>query len=186
MKITADGLLGSAQKINNQKKTGGETLAEGTREIKPDSLSIGKIVNSRIESIEKDIREMQTSLARNQSLNNGLEQLDKAMASGGNTDEILTGNTFNGRQALKDFMGPEVTPEIVKTRKEEIKSLIKEDVNSLTKLQVELDNLIASDLTGGKKVESLMANLNELFRATSANPESISTLNADKVMQLIR
>ena len=186
MKITADGILGSAQKINNQKKTEDESFSTGIKEQKTDSVSISKIVNSRIESIEKEIRELQTSLAKNQSTNNGLDQLEKAIVSGDKTDEILAKNTFNGKQVLKDFMGPEITPEILKSKKEEVKTLIKEDVNNLTKVQVELDNIIASDLAGTKKVESLMTDLNEFFKGNIASVDSISSLDADKVMKLIR
>ncbi|HPS59358.1 MAG TPA: hypothetical protein PK514_14740, partial [Spirochaetota bacterium] len=132
MKITADGLLGQAQKINNQKKTESESLASGIKETRTDSVSIGKIVNSRVESIEKEIRDLQTSLAKNQSVSNGIDQLDKAPASGGNTAEILENSTFNGKQALKDFMGPEITPEIIKSKKDEIKELVKKDIANLT------------------------------------------------------
>lgn len=186
MKITADGILGSAQKISNQKKNENESLSRGVKEFKTDSVSIGKIVNSRVESIENEIRDLQTSLAKNQSVNNGIDQLEKAVNSGAKIENVLVNSTFNGKQVLRDFMGSEITPEIIKARKEEIQALVKEDVNGLTRLQVELDNLIASDLTGGKKVESLMADLNDFFKGNSANPDAISSLNADKVMKLIR
>ena len=186
MKITADGLLGSAQKISNQKKAENESPARGTKGSKTDSVSIGKIINSRIESIEKEIRELQTSLARNQSVSNGIDQLERALASGGDMAEILENNTFNGKQALKDFVGPELTPEILKSRKDDIKGLVKEDLGSLTKVQVELDNIIASDIVGNKKVENLMTGLNEFFKGNSTSLDSISNLDADKVMKLIR
>lgn len=186
MKITADGLLGQAQKINNQKKTESESLASGIKETRTDSVSIGKIVNSRVESIEKEIRDLQTSLAKNQSVSNGIDQLDKALASSGNTAEILEKSTFNGKLALKDFMGPEITPEIIKLKKDEIKELVKIDIANLTKVQVELDNIIASDLAGTKKVESLMSALTEFFKGNAASVDSISNLDAEKVMKLIR
>lgn len=186
MKITADGLLGQAQKINNQKKTESESLALGIKETKTDSVSIGKIVNSRVESIEKEIRDLQTSLAKNQSVSNGVDQLDKALTSGANSAEILDKSTFNGTQALKDFMGPEITPEIIKSKKDEIKNLVKNDIANLTKVQVELDNIIASDLAGNKKVETLMAGLNDFFKGNAASVDSISNLDAEKVMKLIR
>lgn len=188
MKISADGILGSAQMINNQKKTDGESLPEGTKEQKTDSVSIGKIINSRIESIEKEIRDLQTSLAKNQSISNGLNQLEKSITSVDKTSEILSQNTFNGRQVLKDFIGSEITPEILKSKKDEIKSLIKEDMSNLTKVQVELDNFIASDLAGNKKVENLMTGLNDFFnlKRNVTNVDSISNLDAEKVMKLIR
>jgi len=186
MKITADGLLGQAQKINNQKKTETESQALGIKENRQDSVSIGKIVNSRVESIEKEIRDLQTSLAKNQSVSNGMDQLDKALSSGGNTAEILEKNTFNGKQVLRDFVGPELTPEIIRSKKEEIKNLVKNDISSLTKVQVELENIIASDLAGNKKVESLMTGLTEFFKGNAASVDSISNLDAEKVMKLIR
>jgi hypothetical protein len=186
MKITADGLLGQAQKINNQKKTETESSASGIKEARTDSVSIGKIVNSRVESIEKEIRELQTSLAKNQSINNGTEQLDRTLTSGGNAAEILEKNTFNGKQVLKDFIGPEITPEIIKLKKDEIRELIKNDIAKLTRVQVELDNIIASDLAGSRKVENLMAGLTEFFKGNPSSVDAISNLDAEKVMKLIR
>lgn len=186
MKITADGLLGQAQKISNQKKTESEIPASGAKETRTDSVSIGKIINSRVESIEKEIRDLQTSLAKNQSVSNGIDQLDKVMASGGNTAEVLEKNTFNGKLALKDFIGPELTPEILRSKKDEIKNLVKNDIANLTKVQVELDNIIASDLAGNKKVDNLMANLTEFIKGNASSLDSISNLDAEKVMKLIR
>ena len=186
MKITADGILGSAQKMNNQKKIDDSDLKQDRKNLKTDSVSIGKLVNSRIESMENEIKDIQTSLTKNQILSNGLDQLASALDSGRNVNDVLSKTSFEGKTILKDLVGHEVTTEAVKNRKTEIKSLLNNDINSLTKVQVELDNIIASGIAGGKKVESLMANLNDIFKGNSSNLDSITNLDADKVRKLVK
>ena len=65
MKITADGILGSAQKINN-KRQAEEGNKGAKKDIKTDSIILGKAINSRIETLEKEIKDIQTSLTKNQ------------------------------------------------------------------------------------------------------------------------
>ena len=49
-----------------------------------------------------------------------------------------------------------------------------------------MDNIVASNLAGNRKVENLMADVNEILKNTPANLDSISNLDADKVMKLVR
>ena len=49
-----------------------------------------------------------------------------------------------------------------------------------------MDNFIASDITGSKKVENLMAGVSETLKKAPAGLEYISKLDEDKVMKLIR
>ncbi len=184
MKITAEGILGSAQKINNQRKLN-ENSDKSKADIKTDSLSLGKALNSRIESIEREIKEIQTSLTKNQIIREGIDNLSKntspeAMA------EILQKTTYNGQKILQDFLGKDITPSLLMSKREEIQKLINEDVNSLTRIQVETDNIAASNLASGKKFESLVKNVNDIFKDASLNSGAISNLDADKVMRLIK
>ena len=185
MKVTADGILGSAQKINNKKKTEDTELKQDTKSVKTDSVNIGRIINSRIEALGKEVKDIQISLTKNQIIRDGIEQLLTAPTSD-NAEKILNETTFNNSKILKDFVGTTFTPQEIETKKSEVKTLISNDVNSLTKIQVEMDNIVASDLTGNRKVENLMAGVSETLKKTPSGLENISNLDAEKVMKLIR
>jgi len=184
MKITADGILGSAQKINNKKKTDETELKQDTKNAKTDSVNLSRVINSRIEALGKEVKDIQTSLTKNQIIRDGIDQL--LAAPSGAADTILNETTFNNSKILKEFVGTTFTPQEIESKKSEVKALISSDVNSLTKIQVEMDNIIASDLTGNKKVENLMAGVNETLKKTPAGLENISNLDAEKVAKLIR
>ncbi len=184
MKITADGILGSAQKISNKRK-----IDEGNKgdkkDLKTDSLSLGKALNSRIETIEREIKDIQTSLTKNQIIREGLDNILKN-SNPENVNKTLEASTFEGKKILKDFIGTDMTPAVLENKKSDINKLINSDISSLTKVQVEVDNIVASNLTGSRKVENLMANVNDIFKNAPANLDSISNLDADKVMKLVR
>ena len=186
MKISADSLLGSAQKINNQKKLDEASPDKNNKGIKSDSLEITRKINSRIESIEKEVKDIQTSLSRNQIMRNGLDLIEKTGSFGEKSGEILTNTTFEGSQVLKEYLAEIVTRESVAAGKKDVTGMINNDINRLTRVQVEVDNIIASDLAGGKRPENLLADINKIFGGSGANPENFSNLNADKVMQLIK
>ena len=185
MKVTADGILGSAQNINNRKKTEDTSLKQDTKTVKSDSLDLSRIINSRIEALGKEVKDIQTSLTKNQIIRDGIDQL-MTSPSAGTTEKILNETTFNGSKILKEFVAEGVTPREIEQKNNEVKTLISNDINSLTRIQIEMDNIVASDLTGNKKVENLMAGVGETLKKTPAGLENISNLDADKVMKLIR
>ncbi len=185
MKVTADGILGSAQKINNKKKTEDTQLKQDTKSVKTDSVNLSRVINSRIEALGKEVKEIQTSLTKNQIINEGMDQLLNA-STPADTEKILNETTFNESKILKEFVKEALAPQEIASKKNEVKALISNDVNALTKIQVEMDNFIASDLTGNKKVENLMAGVSETLKKTPAGLENISNLDAEKVKNLIR
>jgi len=184
MKVTVDGILGSARQIN-KKKTEDIELKQDKKSVKSDSADISKIISSRIEALGKEVKEIQISLTKNQIIRDGIDQLLGAQ-SAGTAEKILNETTFNDKKILKDFIGAAYTPETVESKKNEVKTLISNDISALTKIQVEMDNFIASDITGSRKVENIMAGVNETLKKAPAGLEHISTLDADKVMKLIR
>lgn len=184
MKITADGILGSAQKINNRRQTE-EGNKSSKKDVKTDSLTLGKAVNSRIETLEREIKDIQTSLTKNQIIREGIDNILKDNTPE-NLNQTMESSKFEGRQILREYLGTDTTPAVVELKKKDIENLITKDINSLTKVQVEVDNIVASNLAGNKKAENLMANVNDIFKNVPANLETISNLDADKVMKLVR
>jgi hypothetical protein len=186
MKISADSLLGSARKINNNKKLEETSPDRSKKGMGSDSIDITRKINSRIESIEKEVKEIQTSLSKNQIMRNGLDLIESKGSFGEKSSEILNNTTFEGTQLLKEYLAGVVTSESVAEGKKNIAQLINDDINRLTRVQVEVDNIIASDLAAGKKPENLLADINAIFGERGTNAENFSNLNADKVMQLIK
>jgi len=185
MKITADGILGSAQNINNKKKSDEKGLKNDSVDLKSDSIDIKKVINSRIEAIEKEVKDIQTSLTKNQMISRGLDRL--LAASDPNTlNAIMNETLFNNSKILKDFVGPKLTPDEFKSKKNEIDALLSNNLISLTKIQVEMDNIAASNVIGNKKIENLMSGINGTLKTTGIGIENISNLDADKVMRLIK
>jgi hypothetical protein len=185
MKVTADGILGSAQKINNKKKTEETEVKQDAKSIKSDSINISKVINSRIEALGKEVKDIQISLTKNQVIRDGIDQLLSAPSADA-AEAILNETTFNNSKILKDFVGTTFTPQEVESKKTDVKALISSDISSLTRIQVEMDNIIASDLTGSRKAESLMAGVSETLKKAPSGLENISNLDAEKVMKLIR
>ena len=72
MKVSIDNILGTARKINNQRQLEEENLGKRKKEVKSDSVSISTKVNSRLDGIEREFREIQSSLTRNQIVRDGL------------------------------------------------------------------------------------------------------------------
>ena len=185
MKITADGILGSAQNINNKKKSDEKELKQDSINIKNDSIDIKKVINSRIETIEKEVRDIQTSLTKNQMISKGIDRLI-ASPNPNTLDAIMNETMFNNSKILRDFVGTASTPDTFKSKKNEIDALISNNLVSLTKIQVEMDNISASNVIGNKKIENLMVGINDTLKTNSGGLENISNLDADKVMRLIK
>ena len=185
MKITADGILGSAQNINNKKKSDDSALIQDDKNFKNDSIDIKNVINSRIEAIEKEVRDIQTSLTKNQIISRGLDRLIAA-SNPTTLDAIMNETLFNNNKVLRDFVGARLTPDEFSLRKNEIDSLLSNNLSDLTKIRIEMDNIAASDVSGNKKIENLMAGLNDTLKNTTMGIENISNLDAEKVMRLVK
>jgi len=185
MKITADGILGSAQNINNKKKSDEKELKQDGVNSKNDSINIKKVINSRIETIEKEVKEIQTSLTKNQIISKGIDRLLSA-SNPSTLDTIMNETLFNNSKVLKDFVGTMSTPDALGLKKTEIDSLISNNLSALTKIQIEMDNIAAAGVTGNNRIENLMTGINDTLKKTNIGIENISNLDAEKVMRLIK
>ncbi len=188
MKISVDGLLGSARKINSQRQSDEKAPGKKSAEIKSDSVSIGSRVNTRIDRIENELRDIQSSLTMNQIRRDSLLQLQDDIASDGkNSQTIIDEARFNGQPLLQDLSIKDLDPAKIETKSAGVNELLSEDVNRLKRLQIEVDNIMASNLAGNDRVESLIEKMEENFPQLEGNDlTGITNLNADTVMKLIR
>ena len=185
MKVSIDGILGSAQRINNQRQLDDESQKK--KDVRMDSVSIGAKINSRLDSIESELRDIQNSLTKNQIVRDGVDQLEADYKNGGaKQKQILSEVTFNGSHVLRDFMGDGIFTGSFGEKLRQINEAINSDTGKLRKLQVEVDNITASNLAG-EKTDRLMDSINNaLSKTDKVNPAVISQLNPDAVMKLIK
>ena len=66
MKVSIDSILGSARRINSQRQLEEERFNKQKKEVKSDTLSLSSKVNTRLDSIEREFRDIQSSLTKNQ------------------------------------------------------------------------------------------------------------------------
>ncbi|HPV42421.1 MAG TPA: hypothetical protein PKX40_14680 [Spirochaetota bacterium] len=188
MKISIDGILGTAQKINSQKELEENNPNKKRSDVKTDSVSIGSRINTRLDAMETEFREVQSSLTRNQIIRDGIEQLRTDLQKGAPEQKnILDNVTFEGNRVLRSFIGESITEQQISEKMEINSRFINDDVTRLKKLQVELDNITASDLVGQDRLKNIVSNVDTIFtRSGAASLENISTLRPDAVMRLIK
>ncbi len=185
MKVTVDSLLGSAQKINNKRKIDSNAVKADKNEVKFDSVSIGNKINARVESISREIAKLQTSLTEKQIVRDGLAQLQSGKLDDSSVQEVLQNTRFNNERVLFDFIQGKTDPENLSAKTAELEKLINADINEVRRVQVEVDNFVASNLSQGKFAK-LMADTGDLIGASGADVNAISNLTAEKVMRLVK
>ncbi len=188
MKVSIDGILGTAQKINNQKELEENNPNKKRGDVKTDSVSIGSRINTRLDAMETEFREVQSSLTRNQIVRDGIDQLRTDLLKGAPEQQIILNNvTFEKTPVLRGFVGEAITEQQLNAKMDVNNKLINDDVTKLKKLQVELDNITASDLVGQDRLKNIVSNVDSIFtRSGNASIENISTLRPDAVMRLIK
>lgn len=185
MKITADNLVGSARKISVQRNSASES-EKSESSVKPDRAEIASRVDSRIESISGEMRDVQTRLSLNQSIRQGMNEIEERIRSGKEYESVIGSVTFDGKKILSDFLESDkksFNEAMLSSKNEEIDSLIKTDVNMLSKLQVETENIFASNLASSKNVETLNSILSE---NVNTGKNVYSQLNPEAVMRLVK
>ncbi len=186
MKVSIEGILGSARKINSQRQLDDGGSDKKKKEIRGDSISIGSKINSRLDSIETEYRDLQSSLTKNQIIKDGLDQLETDFRKGGaGSQTIFEEFKFQGEPALRQFVGDTVTEPVIKARGEAVGGLIEKDISTLKRLQVEFDNIVASNLVNGDKLDAITANVDTIFKGPG-NLESMNRLNPDSFMRIIK
>jgi len=189
MKISIDSILGTARKINNQKELEEKNLGAKKSDAKGDSVSIGSRLTARLDSIESEFREIQSSLTRHQIIRDGIEQLrDNLQKKGSNQQGILKSVTYQGEEVLRSIAGDgPITENNLIAHQEKNNGFIHDEVSGLKKLQVELDNIMASDLVGPSRLSGIVSNIDSMFsNLGTTHIESISNIRADAVMKLIK
>jgi hypothetical protein len=181
MKVTIDNLVGSAGRIQSQRASAEKNQKTS---VKGDSAEIASKVDSRLVSLEGDMRASQTELSKNQVIQEGISKAIDDLGKGKNPSATINAVTFNDKKVLLDFLGDsEPSKETLFEKGKTINDYIKESITKITRLQVEAENIQASNLTGGKDIES---SLKQSLESTKLSDAYSGSLNADAVRRLIR
>jgi hypothetical protein len=188
MKVTIDGILGSADRLRSQRQQEEPGTGSKRTQARTDSVTITSRISSRIDSIETEFRDIQSSLTKNQIIRDGIGQIQRDITEGGrDREQIMERVRFEGEPVLRQFVGNNPDANRLTERSAENAEMINRDGDRLRRLQVELDNIVASNLIGEDKVGSLVQNVeSSLTKSGIDRVEAISNLQPDTVMRLIR
>ncbi len=181
MKVSIDGIVNTARKMREQKTPLDEPLKKKKDSINPDSIEIRTKLSSRLIGIQKELAEIQSSLTKNQIIKEGIIKLTDESLNG---EELLDEIRFENERVLSDFVGNNLKEGNLQIKLELANTLIEEDISSLKKLQIEVENILASNLMGAdiqdtiKDIESTISQIdqNTLLNISTLKPEVVMTL----------
>ena len=187
MKISTDVILGSAKNINSRRNS--KEASSLDKDSNVDKVEITNHVNARLDSIDSELKNLQNSLTKNQTIKAGLaELLDEVKANGNKQDEIIDGTKFNGEKVLADLLkDKELNEFTLRDMQKQVEDDIRQDVAKLTMVKIETENIFASSVPGSDKAENVIRTSETMFiMGEQIATNRLSMLNADVVMKLIK
>ena len=186
MKITTDGIIGSAARINNQRNSAKAVHEDGAKSAY--TLEIGSRVNTRLDAIDGDLRSLQDTLTRGQAARAALTDLLSDVQSGGtNAKKIIDAASYNGKPVLEGIFADVPSESDVRSQLKITEDSIRMATAQLTRLSIETENIFASHLGGEEKIDKIIRSTETIFVMGDVTAHNrLSTLNADVVMRLIR
>ena len=187
MRLSIDGILSTARRLNKHIQIEEEHKGEKKKEIRPDSVEIRNKINSRLDFIQNELKVIQSSVTKNQIIKDGLSQLIEDMGNGRIwQDRILDETRFENRKVLQEFVSDNISENVLYQRLKKIDNLIEDDVSKLRRLQIEVENILASNLVSSR-IEDIISDVeSSLLRTDLTSITNISNLRADMVMSLIK
>jgi hypothetical protein len=188
MKVSIDTILGSAKRLRGEMHADDRSRSGRSQDVRSDSVTIEGRVNTRIDSIQGESRDLQSSLTRNQIISDGINRLVEDIAHGGvNRELILDETRFEGRQVLRDFLGGDTSSDALTAGRNRVNDLIGADVGRLRRLQVEAENIVASKIPGSESAAAIVGNLESSLAGRDAGAiDNMTSLNPDQVRRLVR
>ncbi|MCU0821981.1 MAG: hypothetical protein MUC95_05845 [Spirochaetes bacterium] len=186
MKVSIDGILNSARRMKGQNHIEEDSFHKKKEKIEKDSIEISQKINSRLLSIQKELNNVQSSLTRNQIIKEGIDLLISDIDRGSQrTDLILNELKFENEKILSNFVGVNPGREDLAVKRNIINNYIDRDASSLKKLQIEVENIQASNLAGSGSQNVIRDIETVLSKAGAVKIKDISELKPETVMNLI-
>lgn len=181
MKVTIDNLVGNAGRIQSQRVSSEKSRKDS---VKSDTAEFASKIDSRVTALQDDLKNAQTELSKNQIIKEGISKAVEDLANGKNPSSSINAVTFNDKKVLFDYLGEsEPSQQTLFEKGNSISDLIKENVKKLTRLQVEAENIQASNLSG-RDIDTALKQSLESTKLSDAFARG--ALNADAVSRLIR
>lgn len=186
MKVTIDAILQSARHIKStinidEHKSGNKNKVTG------DKINFEHRIIARLDEIHNQIKDIQTSLSHYQVIDDGIRMLlDDRNQVGTNTQNIINATLYNNKPVLKEFLGDSYDENTITHKKEQLKNLVADSVTSLRRLQVEFENILASDLSRNIVLKSKTDEINALIPRNIKNVHHLHHLDAETVKRLIQ
>ncbi|MBN2403520.1 MAG: hypothetical protein JXN64_14170 [Spirochaetes bacterium] len=186
MKVTSDGILNTAIDMKNKKNIHEESSKSHKQKVKSDSVEIRSRLALRLTTIQNELKNLQSSLTKNQIIKEGINQLEEDFTNGkNNIKRILDQIKFEDRNVLNDFLGRNINYEKITSGNERVGKLIEKDITELKGLQIEIENIVASNLADDNINNTISKIENSLLKVDFSTISNISRLKPDLVMGLI-
>jgi len=186
MKVSIDGILNSARRMKGQNVIEEESLHKKKEKIDKDSYELTTKINTRLLSIQKELSNIQSSLTRNQIVKEGINLLAADLEKGGMKRELILNELkYENEKVLSNFVGENPEKDDLKTKLNVIDKNIEKDTSSLKKLQIEIENFLASNLASSSS-QNVIKDIEAVIAHTgSIKINDISGLKPETVMGLI-
>ncbi|MDY6970393.1 MAG: hypothetical protein SVR08_17325 [Spirochaetota bacterium] len=187
MKVSIEGILGTATRMESQIQSHEKSEGKKKQEIKADSLDIRAKINTRVVNIQKELKDIQSSLTKSQIIQNGVSQLIENLGVGRKNRETIFNNAqFENQSVLREFIGNNISNENLNLKLQQVGNLIREDVHKLRRLEIEVENILASNIAS-KEINSAISSIESaLSRTDLASLSNISNLSGNIVMNLLK
>ncbi len=186
MKVSIDSILSTAININNRKSSNENSVKGGKDEEKFDIIEIRSRLASRLGTITDELKDLQSSLTRNQIIQDGLIQLEDDFNNNkGRTNSILENVKFENETVLKKYMDGDIDIDKISLAKDSIKTSLDKDMKDLKVIQVELENIIASNISDNKITDMISNIEHSISNIDLYTIAKISDLKPETVMGLL-
>jgi len=186
MKVSIDGILNSARRMKGQNYIEEESLHKKKEKIKKDSIEISQKINLRLKSIQKELSNIQSSLTKNQIVKEGIDLLIADSDKGGMKQGlILSELKYESEKVLHNFVGDNPAKDDLMTKRSIVNNHIDKDASSLKKLQIEVENILASNLAAPGSQDVIKDIEAVLSKTGTFKLKDISDLKPETVMNLI-
>jgi len=186
MKVSIDAILQSARQLKSTINVD-EHKSGNKHKITGDKINIEHRVMTRLDEIHSQIKDIQTTLSRYQVIDDGIRMLLEDKNKGGiNAQNIINSTMYNNRPVLKEFLGDSYDENTIVHKKDQLKNLVADSVTSLQRLEVEFENIVASDLARNVVLKDKIDEINALIPRNIKNVQHLHNLDAETVKRLIQ
>lgn len=186
MKVSIDAILQSAKQLKNTNSVD-EQKSGNKHKVSGDKVSLEHKVLARLDDLHNQIKDIQTTLSRYQVIDEGIRLIIEDNKNGGNNKQSIINSTlYNNRPVLKEYLGDSSANEYIVHKQEQVKNLITDSISHLNRLQVEFENIMASDVARTAYIKDKVDAIDALIPRNVKNPSQLHHVHSDSVLRLVQ